>query len=452
MDNQDIDIKNLQFTSEDIGSFFSKSYTEYIWKFDLDGVKRTITLKHSKLLGTRIIHLGKQQICKYRKYTYNFKYSFSIDIHNISITQSDGTYILKIDEIPFNKLLNEQKLRRFNIIKETFLENDKGKKNKKRKVGEIRKFLTFNRGTTSIPISRRTEDQRNIYRTNISSSSYNDISENINNDNNIDTSTNKNSSMNEESSSNRKEIIMNPERFDEYYYNEELSEDLSNMAIDGGDSDKDEDENDDDKTVQESFRPPDYDIFNTENQMDDDSDDFEENEKDENNINNINNDNNINNENNIDNINNIDKKKEYKNEKEEEKKDNDNNINNDLLPNKSNKNKNKNKKGLKKIKIKKEENKYNIINNKDIEDNENNINNINNDNNINNINNINNNDHIDLLGEEIYNSSRDKDLYNNNNIDNNLNINNILSQKQKYSDYKSNNPSNPFEDDSINTN
>ena len=426
MDNQDIDIKNLQFSSEDIGSFFSKSYTEYIWKFDLDGVKRTITLKHSKLLGTRIIHLGKQQICKYRKYTYNFKYSFSIDIHNISITQSDGTYILKIDEIPFNKLLNEQKLRRFNIIKETFLENDKGKKNKKRKVGEIRKFLTFNRGTTSIPISRRTEDQRNIYRTNISSSSYNDISENINNDNNIDTSTNKNSSMNEESSSNRKEIIMNPERFDEYYYNEELSEDLSNMAIDGGDSDKDEDENDDDKTVQESFRPPDYDIFNTENQMDDDSDDFEENEKDENNINN---DNNINNENNIDNINNIDKKKEYKNEKEEEKKDNDNNINNDLLPNK-----------------------YNIINNKDIEDNENNINNINNDNNINNINNINNNDHIDLLGEEIYNSSRDKDLYNNNNIDNNLNINNILSQKQKYSDYKSNNPSNPFEDDSINTN
>ena len=444
MDNQDINIKNLQFSSEDIGSLFSKSYTEYIWKFDLDGVKRTITLKHSKLLGTRIIFLGNQQICKYRKYTYNFRYTFSIDIHNISITQSDGTYILKIDEIPFNKLLNEQKLRRFNIIKETFLENDKGKKNKKRKVGEIRKFLTFNRGSSSIPISRRTEDQRNIYRTNISSSSYNDISENINNDNNIDTSTNKNSSINEESSSNRREIILNPERFDEYYNDEELSEDLSNMAIDGGDSDKDED--DDDKTVQESFRPPDYDIFNIGNQMDDDSDDFEENENDENNINNINNDNdekNISNENNIDNINNIDKKKEYKNEKEEDKKNNDNNINNDILPNKPNKNKNKNKKGLKKIKIKKEENKYNIINNKDNEDNEKNINNINN---------INNNDHIDLLGEEIYNSSRDKDLYNNNNIDNNLNINNILSQKQKYSDYKSNNPSNPFEDDSINTN
>jgi len=441
MDNQDIDIKNLQFTSEDIGSFFSKSYTEYKWKFDLDGVKRTITLNHSKLLGTRIIYLGKQQICKYRKYTYNFKYSFSIDIHNISIIQSDGTYILKIDDIPFNKLLNEQKLRRFDIIKETFLEKDKGRKNKKRKVGEIRKFLTFNRGSSSIPISRRTEDQRNIYRTNISRSSFNDMSENSNiyNENNIDTSTNKNSSINEESS-NRKEIILNPERFDEYYYDDELSEDLSNMAIDGGDSDKDEDENDDDQTVQESFRPPDYDIFNNGNQMDNDSDDFEENEEDENNINNINNDNNN------DNINNIDKKKEYENEKQEENKDKDNEINNDIEQNKSNKHKNKNKKGLKKIKIKKEENKYNIINNKEIEDNENNINNDNN------INNINNNDHIDLLGEEIYNSSRDKDLYNINNIDNNLNINNILSQKQKYSDYKSSNPSNPFEDDSINTN
>ena len=36
---------------------------------------------------------------------------------------------------------------------------------------------------------------------------------------------------------------------------------------------------------------------------------------------------------------------------------------------------------------------------------------------------------IDLLGEEIYNSSRDKDKYNNNNIDNNFNINYFISQQ-----------------------
>ena len=44
-------------------------------------------------------------------------------------------------------------------------------------------------------------------------------------------------------------------------------------------------------------------------------------------------------------------------------------------------------------------------------------------------NNINNENHIDLLGEEIYNSSRDKDKYNNNNIDNNFNINYFISQQ-----------------------
>ena len=113
MENQDIDIKNLQFTSEDTGSFFSKTYTEYMWKFVLDGVQRTIRLNHSKILGRRTIYLGTQEICKYQKYTYNFQYSFPIEAHNVSIIQNGDTYTLKIDSIPFNKLLNEQKLRRF---------------------------------------------------------------------------------------------------------------------------------------------------------------------------------------------------------------------------------------------------------------------------------------------------------------------------------------------------
>ena len=34
---------------------------------------------------------------------------------------------------------------------------------------------------------------------------------------------------------------------------------------------------------------------------------------------------------------------------------------------------------------------------------------------------------MDLLGEEIYNSSRDKDFYNN--INNNFNINNFIAQQ-----------------------
>ena len=93
MENHDIDIRNLQFTSEDTGSFFSKTYTEYNWKFVLDGVQRSITLYHSKILGRRTIYLGKHEICKYQRYTYNFQYSFPIETHNISIIQSEDSYI-----------------------------------------------------------------------------------------------------------------------------------------------------------------------------------------------------------------------------------------------------------------------------------------------------------------------------------------------------------------------
>ena len=156
MENQDIDVKNLQFSSEDTGSFFSKTYTEYNWKFTLDGIQRSITLNHSRILGKRTIFLGNQEICRYQRYTYYFQYSFPIETHNISIIQNGDSYILKIDDIPFNKLLNDEKLRRFNIIKETFLEKEKSKKDRRKKDREIRKFRTFNRG--SMPISRRSED------------------------------------------------------------------------------------------------------------------------------------------------------------------------------------------------------------------------------------------------------------------------------------------------------
>ena len=443
MENQELDIKNLQFTSEDTGSFFSKTYTEYNWKFILDGVHRSITLNHSKILGRRTIFLGNQEICRYQKYTYNFHYSFPIEVHTISITQSDDSYILKIDEIPFNRLLNEQKLRRFNIIKETFLEKERERKDKKKKEREIRKFRTFNRGSAGIPISRRTDDQRNKYNTSIySSNRYNEENLNIDNENSINTSSNRNdiinSNINNEEKKKENEIILNQEQYD-YYYEDEMSEDLSNKAIDGGDSDRDEDEdengnedNDEDKTIQESFRPPEDDDFY--------NDEYEEEREDD--------------EKNINNINNIEDKREDEEEddiKEKDKKNNNianyNNINNELQPIKSNKKES----HLKKIKIKSKKNKF--FENKVKENEKNNNDNIINEkNNIDNENNINNeNNHFDLLGEEIYNSSRDKDLYNNN-VNNNLNINYLISQKEKnFNDYKSNNPSNPFEDDSINT-
>ena len=151
-------------------------------------MQRSVSLYHSKILGIRTIYLWKQEICLYQRYNYNFQYPFSFEVHNISIFQSDDSYILKIDEEPFNKLLNGQKLRRFNIIKDTFLVQEKP--NKKKKDNGIKKYLTYNRGSAGIPISRRSDDKKNMFKTSIknSNSEINDII-NINNLNNIDIST-----------------------------------------------------------------------------------------------------------------------------------------------------------------------------------------------------------------------------------------------------------------------
>ena len=117
----DLDIKNLSFSSEDTGYFFAKSKSEYLWKFNLDKVSRKILLEHSRIKGKRVIYLDDKEICKFMKYTYNFTYSFSIDKHIIQINQDGDNYLLKIDGVSFKKLENQQKLERYNIIREEYI-------------------------------------------------------------------------------------------------------------------------------------------------------------------------------------------------------------------------------------------------------------------------------------------------------------------------------------------
>ena len=434
IENADLDIKNLEFTSEDTGYIYTKTYSEYKWKFTLDGIIRNISLYHSKILGRRTIYLGNREICRYQRYTYNFHYSFPIDIHTISITQSEDSYILKIDGIPFNKLLNEQKLNRFNIIRDIF--SDKNNKINKK---NIKPLLTYKGGRGNIVISNRNDlSKRDIYKTNINSAyRENDIENDkniINTSSKITDNTLQNSNINSEYYN-----------YDDYNY-EEASEDLSNKAIDGGDSQRDEeDEDEDEKENEENNIAKENnnlnDIFQTNNNFNnnnfDDEDEIEEEpeeiekqeeEDGEIDIKNNNKDEKDEDESSSDEEEQEINTKEKKNEKEKESY---NNINNELMPIKFKKNKKENKsKESKETKKEKKKSKNNKVLNKDNENynyDEDDIYNINNDNN--NDSNINNENHIDLLGEEIYNSSRDKDKYINDNINNNFNINEFISQQ-----------------------
>ena len=439
IENADLDIKNLEFTSEDTGYIYTKTYSEYKWKFTLDGIIRNISLYHSKILGRRTIYLGNREICRYQRYTYNFHYSFPIDIHTISITQSEDSYILKIDGIPFNKLLNEQKLNRFNIIRDIF--SDKNNKINKK---NIKPLLTYKGGRGNIVISNRNDiSKRDIYKTNINSAyRENDIE----NDKNIINTSSKRTDNTLQNSNINSEYY----NYDDYNY-EEASEDLSNKAIDGGDSQRDEeDEDEDEKENEENNIAKENntlnDIFQTNNNFNnnnfDDEDEIEEEpeeiekqeeEDGEIDIKNNNKDEKDEDESSSDEEEQEINTKEKKNEKEKESY---NNINNELMPIKFKKNKRENKsKESKETKKEKKKTKNKKIVNKDNENynyDEDDIYNINNDNNgdnIDSVNNINNENQIDLLGEEIYNSSRDKDKYNSNNINDNFNINEFISQQ-----------------------
>ena len=119
--SRDINIKNLNFNKEEKGFFFSKSYLIYTWKFKLDNVNRIISLAHSKIKGKRVITLDNKQICLFRKYTYNFSYEFTIDTNKISIKQINEGYVLKIDGMNFQKLVNQEKLQKFSILRNEYI-------------------------------------------------------------------------------------------------------------------------------------------------------------------------------------------------------------------------------------------------------------------------------------------------------------------------------------------
>ena len=70
---------------------------------------------------------------------YFFSFSFPFEFHNIAITQKDYFYTLKINNISFSNLLNDIKLKKFNILKDKYKEKQKEKTKKKKKSSFIRR-------------------------------------------------------------------------------------------------------------------------------------------------------------------------------------------------------------------------------------------------------------------------------------------------------------------------
>ena len=126
-----LNIKKLEFFRNEFKYCFFITNIKYNWKFTLDNKPHLISLLYKKLFGKRIIYLDNKEIYNARKYTSNFNISFPVEFYNITIKQKNYFYVLKINNISFSNLVNEFKLKKYNILEEKYKEEERKKKMKK---------------------------------------------------------------------------------------------------------------------------------------------------------------------------------------------------------------------------------------------------------------------------------------------------------------------------------
>ena len=126
--SNDLNIKKLEFFRDEFTDCIFISNIKYMWKFILDNKPHTIILICTKLFSKRKVYLDNKEIYNSRKYTNNFNLSFPLEFYNITITQKNYFYTLKINNISFSNILNDLKLKKYNILENSYKEKEKQKK------------------------------------------------------------------------------------------------------------------------------------------------------------------------------------------------------------------------------------------------------------------------------------------------------------------------------------
>ena len=100
-----IDIKNLFFSTNEVGGFVKSSKVIFSWEFIIDNSHHKIELSHSRLKGKRVVLVDGREVSNCIKFTYSYTYSFPLDKHFFTIIQiTPDNYDLRIDNISFNHL------------------------------------------------------------------------------------------------------------------------------------------------------------------------------------------------------------------------------------------------------------------------------------------------------------------------------------------------------------
>ena len=127
----DLNIKNLTFNKNEYTSCFFISCVKYTWKFSYNNKFHTIFLFYIKIFGKRQIILDNKKIYDKRQFIPDFQISFPIEFLNITICQKENCFILKINDVSFNKIINDLKLKKFNVLEDNYKLKQEEKKKKR---------------------------------------------------------------------------------------------------------------------------------------------------------------------------------------------------------------------------------------------------------------------------------------------------------------------------------
>ena len=129
----ELDISDMQFNYAEIGDMIKASKGLYTWDFNLEGKRHKVELTHSRIKGKRVITCDGEEINSCLKYTYNYTYSFPLDGHYYTIIQiSPDQYDLRIDNISYMILKNQNKRKKAKKYDDDKYEEKKSKKEKKK--------------------------------------------------------------------------------------------------------------------------------------------------------------------------------------------------------------------------------------------------------------------------------------------------------------------------------
>eukprot|EP00742_Colponemidia_sp_Colp-10_P001436 GILJ01001545.1.p1 GENE.GILJ01001545.1~~GILJ01001545.1.p1 ORF type:complete len:569 (+),score=92.58 GILJ01001545.1:39-1709(+) len=105
-------VKPVYYEEDDVGKRVKKSKRKYTWKVDLDSTHHTIELYASFLSGKKAVYQDGRPIHESAKIMdQTFQFPFRIRDHLLNIVQHGDTYELRIDNVSFSYLYNQERMK-----------------------------------------------------------------------------------------------------------------------------------------------------------------------------------------------------------------------------------------------------------------------------------------------------------------------------------------------------